>query len=315
MKSLRQIHGYTLTERLDMGGSDRSFFRCKKKNKTYVLMKDEHAEQYVKLQQHLYDRHIAVPNVSWYDIAQHVVVLEDLGKESLYERTRLDNNPVDLYHRALDELIKLQIDGRPGAPIDRYYDYEHIRWEQDYFTSFFLHQYCKLPMERLSMLSVDFERLASTLLEEAAPITDFLMHRDYQSQNIYIKNGHIRIIDFQSARIGPLTYDLASLLRDAYVVISEKMEMRYIDYYLAALRQRDIVVEKKKFLELYHLTALQRIMQALGAFANLSLNKQKRHFRNYIPRAVQLLVSGLRDMPFQHLTHVMHEVTNRGTHR
>ena len=122
---------------------------------------------------------------------------------------------------------------------------------------------------------------------------------DYQSQNIYIKNKKAKIIDFQSARIGPLTYDLTSLLRDPYVNISKEAERKLIDYYLKVLRKRGVRIKKREFINIYNLTGLQRNMQVLGAFANLSLNKNKVHFKKYIPRAVTLIQEALKKSEFK----------------
>ena len=122
---------------------------------------------------------------------------------------------------------------------------------------------------------------------------------------LYIKNNRIRIIDFQSARIGPLTYDLASLLRDAYVDIDERTEEYLIFYYLDCLKKMGIEILKEKFLKIYSLTAIQRNMQALGAFANLSLNKNKTQFKKFIPRGLELLKLELRKSRFKKLFQII----------
>ncbi|MCK4453188.1 nucleoside-diphosphate-sugar pyrophosphorylase, partial [candidate division WOR-3 bacterium] len=126
-----------------------------------------------------------------------------------------------------------------------------------------------------------------------------------QSQNIYIKGKKAKIIDFQSARIGPLTYDITALLRDPYVNISKQVERKLIDYFLASLKKRGIRFKKREFLHIYHLTALQRNMQVLGAFANLSLNKNKVHFKKYIPRAIELIQDVLKKSEFKELLNIV----------
>lgn len=294
------IPGYEIIEEITTGGSERKFYRCVKNKKNYIILKDKIIEDHLKLQKHLYGRGIGVPEI--HEIHADYLIIEDLGKDSLYEIARKKNKNIKiLYEKAIAELIKLQIDGFSMAPVNLYYDYEHIKWEQDYFKEFFLNQFCKIPINDLKTLDKDFEKLARKLIEESKPISNFLMHRDYQSQNIYIKDDRARIIDFQSARIGPLTYDLASLLKDAYVKIPRSSEKMLIDYYLRQLKKREIEVDKAKFLKIYHLTGLQRNMQALGAFANLSLNKKKPYFKKFIPRGLALLKSGLEKTEFKEL--------------
>ena len=295
------IYGYQITARLDLGGSDREFFRCRKNNKTYIIVYDHDIEAYLRLQQHLWQRNIAVPEVYWHNIEKQIMVQEDLGNTSLFTLTKDKEIPLALYKQAIDELLKLQLDGATGAPVHDLYDREHIRWEQDYFRTHFLIQYCGVPEIKTRSMDADLEMLADQLLSAAKKISGFLMHRDYQSQNIFIKNDQIRIIDFQSARIGPLTYDLAALLRDAYVEIDPATEKTLGHYYLERLNRRGVTLTKESFWHLYELTCLQRSMQALGAFANLSLNKDKPQFKKHIPRGLALLKYGLRDKNFKHL--------------
>ena len=297
---------YKIIEEINIGGSDRRFFRCMISKKKYILILDKDIQTYLILQKHLYNGGIGVPRVYRIDRKTNFIIVEDLGKDSLYELVTTKKRDIyQVYQPAITELIKLQIDGYLNVPINVYYDYEHIKWEQKYFRQFFLYQFCKIPMKRLKILDADFECLAGKLIEESKPISNFLMHRDYQSQNIYIKDGRVRIIDFQSARIGPLTYDLAALLKDSYINISKNLENKLLDYYLNCLRKKRIEFERKKFLKIYRLTGLQRNMQALGAFSNLLLNRNKTHFRQYIPRGLKLLKSGLKNSKFKQLVKIV----------
>ena len=301
MKPGDVLHGYRLVKRLDQGGSDRKFFRCKKGNNTYVMVYDNDLEQYLTLHKHFLEKRVAVPKVYWHNLDQRLVVQEDLGDTSLFVISKTKSNTVSLYERAIDELIRLQVDARPGVPLQCYYDQEHIRWEQEYFRNHFLVQYCGFQGKDLHGLEDDLTTIMNYHLETAEPISDYLMHRDFQSQNIYFKHDKIRIIDFQSARIGPLTYDLAALLRDAYVDTSAETENLLIEYYLSRIYKRGITIPRHEFHSIYELSSLQRNMQALGAFANLSLNKGKPHFAQYIPRGVALLKRGLEGKDFAKL--------------
>jgi len=309
MSNSISIKDYKIVEEINTGGSGRQFYRCIKNKKTFILVKDREIKNYLRLQRHLERRDIGVPKIYKTDEKANVFIMEDLGKESLYELVmKKRRNLYNLYRMAIIELIKLQIDAYQRVPINIYYDYGHIKWEQDYFKEFFLHQFCGVPEKKLRVLDSDFKYLTEILTEELKSMNNFLMHRDYQSQNIFIKNGRIRIIDFQSARIGPPTYDLAALLKDSYVHISKKLERDLINYYFGCLRKRGIEFRKEKFLKMYRLSGLQRNMQALGAFANLSLNKNKTHFWQYIPRGLALLKSGLKNTEFQNLSRIVNEV-------
>ena len=294
MKTGDVINGYRLTERLDRGGSERQFFRGTKGNTTFVLVLDQDIETYIELYHHLFAKGIGVPRVYGYDLRAKLMVQEDLGDTSLFTLSKAHENISGLYEQTIDELIKLQFDGRQNTPVRCRYDQNHIEWEQQYFSDYFLGQYCGISKDALHELDEDFNRLTAQVLEHIEPIGDYLMHRDFQSQNIYIKNGRIRIIDFQSARIGPLTYDLSALLRDAYVQITQEQEQALLAYYINKIKARGLPLDDTEFIRAYELTCLQRNMQALGAFANLSLNKSKVHFKKYIPRGLELLKHGLQ---------------------
>ncbi len=308
MKVGEIIRGYELTERIERGGSERHFFRCLKNGKHYIIVHDPDMEAHLQLHQHLSKHDIPVPEIYWYDLTSNIMVQEDLGTASLYEMHLPDHEFQVVYRQAVDVLVQLQVDARAGAPVQCYYDAEHIRWEQRYFCDCFLTQYCGLPKTRLRDIEEDLRRLASRLLESARPLNDYLMHRDFQSQNIFYKDGKIRIIDFQSARIGPLTYDLAALLRDAYMKIEEQIENELFEYYHCQLQVRGIAIEQTDLRNIYRLTALQRNMQALGAFANLSLNKDKPHFRQYIPRGLHLLQQSSREPEFAKLHALLNSI-------
>ncbi|TET61357.1 MAG: hypothetical protein E3J47_05300 [Candidatus Stahlbacteria bacterium] len=296
---------YKIVEKINLGGSDRIFYRVVKEKQTFILVWDSDIQTYLKLQKYLFKRGIAVPEIHWSDEDANLLLIEDLGNDSIYELTKKRKNIILIYRAAIDELIKLQIDGYTDAPIDVHYDYEHMKWEQEYFKKYFLHQFCEIPKTRLKRLDDELELLAKELIKKIEPWRNFLMHGDYQSQNIYIKDKKAKIIDFQSARIGPLTYDITALLRDPYVNISKQVERKLIDYFLVSLKKRGIRFKKREFLHLYHLTALQRNMQVLGAFANLSLNKNKVHFKEYIPRAIELIQDVLKKSEFKELLNIV----------
>ncbi len=298
------VQKYRIIEEIITGGSDRRFYRVEKDNKTYILIEDKNIKDYVRILNHLSRAGIGVPEL--FETGVDKIIIEDLGTSSLYEIMKKHNTDWQkFYLMAIDELIKLQIDGRKDAPINLYYDDAHIRWEQEYFKKFFLGQFCQIPEKELKTIKDEMDYLYEELIRLMKPVNNYLMHRDYQSQNIFIKDNRIRIIDFQSARIGPLTYDLASLLRDAYVVIEKDSELFLIEYYLERLKERGINIAKDEFLKIYRFTALQRNMQALGAFANLSLNKKKFHFKKFIPHGIKLLKRGLTECKFNNLQKVI----------
>ena len=118
------------------------------------------------------------------------------------------------------------------------------------------------------------------------------MHRDFQSRNIMIKKSQPYIIDFQGGRIGPVQYDLASLLIDPYVALSSKEQAQLLDFCIRELSSAGIA-EPEKFAPGYSYCALTRNLQILGAFSYLSHIKKKKYFEKYIPCAVKTLKHNL----------------------
>jgi len=135
----------------------------------------------------------------------------------------------------------------------------------------------------------EFEVLAQRALDH--PYTG-LLHRDFQSRNILVKDGNYYFIDFQGARFGPLPYDLASLLIDPYVNLPRALQLKLLNYYVKRLSDF-IAVDAGEFLDAYTYCAINRNLQILGAFAFLSRVKGKKDFETYIPPAVSSLKARL----------------------
>jgi aminoglycoside/choline kinase family phosphotransferase len=136
----------------------------------------------------------------------------------------------------------------------------------------------------------EFEFLAEKALEHARP---GLMHRDFQSRNIMIKNDEFYFIDFQASRMGPIQYDLAALLIDPYVQLPQDIQDRLLGYCLEKL-QADMNLNADNFCRCYRYCRLTRNLQILGAFGYLSRVKEKTHFEKYIPAAIRTLGRNLK---------------------
>jgi len=128
------------------------------------------------------------------------------------------------------------------------------------------------------------------------------MHRDMQSRNIMVYKDRCYVIDFQGARIGPLAYDLASLLIDPYAALPNEMTNDFYQHYVQQLSNA-MEIDRGRFREAYEICQLTRNLQILGAFGHLARNKGKTQFEAYIPRALTTLDQNLNDFEeSQHLT-------------
>jgi aminoglycoside/choline kinase family phosphotransferase len=158
-----------------------------------------------------------------------------------------------------------------------------------YFVDAFLNTYLGLN-QPYDKFKEEFEFLAESALQHAV---QGLMHRDFQSRNIMIKNSNLYVIDFQGARMGPLQYDLASLLIDPYVDLPPDIQSRLLAYCLKQLTSQ-MTVTAAEFRRCYRYCCLTRNLQMLGAFGFLTRVKQKPYFEKYIPTAVRTLTDNLK---------------------
>jgi aminoglycoside/choline kinase family phosphotransferase len=152
--------------------------------------------------------------------------------------------------------------------------------ESGYFLRAFWQDY--LGEKEPSGLQEEFESLAR---QTALISNNYFLHRDFQSRNIMLHNDQPCFIDFQGGRLGPLGYDLASLLIDPYVALPSDFQEELVEKYLDQLEIL-IPVDRMRFVEEYLLLALQRNLQIIGAFAFLTRQRKKQFFEQYLQPAL-----------------------------
>ena len=161
------------------------------------------------------------------------------------------------------------------------FDVEKLTWELEFFVKHYLLAY-------KGVAASDSERDAlrdewSAIVQELAGDRRVLCHRDYHSRNLMWNDGSLYIIDFQDARMGPDTYDLASLLRDSYVDLTAQQVDELIAFFLALTGGTGGEAE---FRRRFDLMALQRNLKALGTFGYMTTSRNNTVYIQYIPRTV-----------------------------
>jgi aminoglycoside/choline kinase family phosphotransferase len=230
---------------------------------------------------------IPVPEILAVDGPRGVLLLEDLGDLTLQERLRTadDGARTELYRQALDHLVRLQRESAQGAQravcFQIAFDFEKLAWELHFFWKNFLEGYrrCDLSVEDRVSIAEGFHRLCA----EIASWPRVLTHRDFHSRNLMCHDGRLFWIDFQDARMGPATYDLASLLRDSYVDLPEEL----VEDLAEEFRQRAVPGESRDtFRRRLELMSVQRNLKALGTFGFQAAVKGNRVYLPYIPRTL-----------------------------
>jgi aminoglycoside/choline kinase family phosphotransferase len=278
------------------GGSDRSFYRVEPLDgRVSVVMcvtpsRTEFAH-YIAIGQFLKERDLPVPALHAWSDTTGLAILQDAGRQAL-QHVVLEHGAdaevtFEAYRRVVRTLGALQsVPAEACCPemSSRPFSHTDLRWETDYFRENFLGRQLGWDLSTDAVLTAEFEALAGRVLEVPyAP-----MHRDFQSQNVFLEGEQVWILDFQGARLGPLPYDLASLLRDPYVSLPAEVEHQLLMYYYGEAMPL-VDMPWSAFRELYALVSLQRLMQALGAYGFLGLVKGKPWFRKWMAPALALL--------------------------
>lgn len=280
------------------GASDRKYFRTTKDGEPAVLMQcgadDPDFARHMEYSAFFRRCSVPVPDLYHYDPQDKTALFEDCGDISLYSwlrATRLPGEIRKMYRGAIKALVAIHAitadQARECSVRDRVFDCAHFRWETEYFMRWFASASGRLTEHDAAAVKGEFERLAAT----ADSFPKGVMHRDFQSQNIMVRDdGTIRVIDYQGARIGPRGYDAASLLWDPYYRLADELREELLGYYREMMRKKaGGNFREDQFIDSLPACRLQRHMQALGAYGFLSSVKGKAFFLKYAPEGLRLL--------------------------
>jgi len=280
---------------LEGRGSERVFFRLKWEGEGSAILVHYYPKRientyYAGIAAFLSEIKVPVPRVVRHDSAACLILLEDLGNEDLWS---LRNTPWEtrglLYRKTLTVLQRLHSFPEKDFPSARVrlkegFGPDLYRWERDYFRDHFVQNFCGIELER--SFEQELEAELSALASRLSGTVRCLVHRDLQSQNVMIREGEPFLIDFQGMRFGSSFYDLGSLLCDPYVALSagERDELLSFSYGLS--REN---LHWPTFQNCFWEASAQRLMQALGAYSFLGLQKRLKAFLEHIPAGLRNL--------------------------
>ncbi|NLI81678.1 MAG: phosphotransferase [Deltaproteobacteria bacterium] len=285
-------------------GSDRKFYRIHVGTSHWIVLisprrkahRVDENDSYFLIGGHLLQRGIPVPRILAADVSRGWFLLEDLGDCLLQSRARRPALDLErLYGRVVRLLSRLHREAPHGFRREFCFD-THVydppfvfARELEYFRQAFLVETMKLEVSSED-LREDFENLAD---EAAGGKWKGVIHRDFQSRNIMLCKGELRIVDFQGMRFGPPAYDLASLLVDPYAALPPTLQDGLARLYWNCSRGF-LGCSRETFLRSYISTRVCRNLQILGAYGFLGMTKGKGEFLQYIPRALSQLHCWLR---------------------
>jgi aminoglycoside/choline kinase family phosphotransferase len=226
-----------------------------------------------------------------------ILTLEDLGDQTL-EAWMIGSNRDGalLYREAVELIVRLQTGGarlrdQRTLPFTAAFDTAKFAWELAFFTSEFLEAYRHATLA--PAVAETLRREFAIVAQELAAEPRVLCHRDYHSRNLMVRRDRLVVIDFQDARMGPITYDLVSLLRDSYVDLTPALIAAMTTCFLEAVPARDTTDFQRRF----DLMSVQRHLKALGTFGHQIAVAGRPWFAAYIPRTLDYLRGTLHAYP------------------
>ncbi|MBS1196736.1 MAG: aminoglycoside phosphotransferase [Proteobacteria bacterium] len=268
--------------------SFRRYFRLTLPNgETRILMdappEKEDCHPFVAVARLLEEAGLNAPRVLFEDHEHGFLLLTDLGNALYLETLQSDDQRADaLFADAIAALIAWQQSSTPG--ILPSYDHALLKRELDLFPDWFLQRHLdiKLSDEQQKVLESTFQLLIDNALAQPA----VFVHRDYMPRNLMLGEPNPGILDFQDAVYGPITYDVVSLFRDAFISWDEERELDWVARYWQQARAASLPVPEDfaVFWRHYELMGLQRHLKVLGIFCRLNYRDGKDRYLADLPR-------------------------------
>ncbi len=281
--------------------SFRSYYRVVVADKTFIVMlappDKEKTDAFVAIAKSWQTHGLSVPTVLAWQQQAGFALLSDFGDVLLLNV--LNEQTVDSYYsKAMQILFPLQNAEPLEYPLLPF-DAAYMRQELSLFNEWFLKNLLKTSLTASEdvLLQGVFNHLIA--VGQMQPQT--VIHRDYHSRNLMVlPDRSLGIIDFQDAMLGPITYDLVSLLKDCYIAWPlERVHHWALNFYQALHEQNRLEkVSFSEFLEWFDCVGLQRHLKVLGIFSRLKFRDNKAHYLNDIPRIIDYVLAVTQRYPF-----------------
>ncbi len=250
--------------------SFRRYFRVTAKGRDYIVMDappaHEDCRPFIAVARLFGDAGVHVPQVLAQDLDQGFLLLTDLGNTT-YLSALNESTARELYLASNDALIRIQQASRPGVLPE--YDRALLTRELMLFPEWYVAKHLGAAMndQQQAILDTVFERILANNLAQP----QVYVHRDWHSRNLMVSDPNPGILDFQDAVYGPITYDLASIYRDAYIQWDEEQQLDWVIRYWEKARAARLPVREDfgEFWRDFEWMGAQRHIKVLGIFARL----------------------------------------------
>ena len=299
--------GNTQFEVASADASFRRYFRAINNNRTAIVMDAppelEDSETFIDITRRLLDAEVHAPVIIADNLVAGFLLLQDFGNTPLLNELK-PAQADQYYQQAMQALLKLQTADTGQLPT---YNTERLRTEMDLMPEWFLGTHLQFADSDIphELLKQTFSQLCEEIHNQ--PVT--FVHRDYHSRNLMLAGDDIGVIDYQDAVLGPMTYDLVSLLRDCYIAWPEQQVIRWaLSFHKKAINAGNIPpMDEQAFLRWFDLTGLQRHLKVLGIFSRLNHRDGKSVYLNDLPLVLSyVLTVGARHPETSELVEWMH---------
>lgn len=285
---------------IEKGGSGRIFVRIADanpdSNQSWVAMSytDDRPDnaRFASITDFLVGQDVAVPKIIGREESQGFLLVEDLGNIDLghYENSDWQTVQKPAYEAALRAVFPLHQITEANPPHDLpelefCFDSELYLWEQDYFYNHYVSRF-----ENETALAFRSSATLLELREWLSGLPKSLVHRDFQSTNVMYHNNRCYLIDYQGMRFGLPEYDVASMVYDPYTHLTTEQREELITFYFQLKQEAGHPESYEEFRKVFDACAMQRLMQALGAYGFLGIEKNKEEFLEHIPPAKERLL-------------------------
>jgi len=278
------IKGSFNIERASSDASFRSYYRVTHNKGTDIVMyappDKESLTDVIKINSKLDSANITVPKIKKVNEGLGLMLMSDFGKK-VYLNNLNDETVFCLYTDAIDVIHNMQ-NNITTSDLDCF-DIREQRNETNLFIDWFLKKHIGYNDEKLDSMGI--KKIFTDLLEKIDEIPKKFVHRDYHSRNLMLlEKGNPGVLDYQDAMVGPITYDLVSLLKDCYIKWDNELINKMSKTYFQ--RISDVETSFDVFSYWLDITGLQRHLKAIGIFTRLNYRDNKPVYMNDIPRTL-----------------------------
>ena len=276
--------------------SFRRYFRIESKNPTYPTLivmdappQHEPLDAFIEIDLLLFEAGLHVPQILEQNIEDGFLLLSDLGHKTYLEALK-DESANALYRDAIHALVQMQLASKPNVLPN--YDQALLQRELDLFPEWYLKQH--LQVELSPIQTAQMQQAFALIIENNLAQEKVFVHRDFHSRNLMVTDqNNPGILDFQDAVYGPITYDAASLWRDAYIAWPEEMVIDWVIQFWEEGRKSGLPMPSDfgQFYRDFEWMGLQRHLKVLGIFARLFHRDGKDGYLKDIPLVLDYAIA------------------------